>query len=90
MKGTGGQPECMDVEKILKEYGDRLSFHGTIGTQSVMPFGTPQEVRDNVKRNLDLAGDKGGLFVAPSHLLEPEVPWENIKAYVDACRNYTR
>ena len=84
------QPECMDVEKILKEYGDRLSFHGTIGTQSVMPFGTPQEVRDNVKRNLDLAGDKGGLFVAPSHLLEPEVPWENIKAYVDACRNYTR
>ena len=84
------QPECMDVEKILKEYGDRLSFHGTIGTQSVMPFGTPQEVQDNVKRSLDLAGDKGGLFVAPSHLLEPEVPWENIKAYVDACRNYTR
>lgn len=84
------QPECMDVEKILKEYGDRLSFHGTIGTQSVMPFGTPEEVRANVKRNLDLAGDKGGLFVAPSHLLEPEVPWENIKAYVEACRNYTR
>jgi len=84
------QPECMNVEKILKEYGDRLSFHGTIGTQSVMPFGTPEEVRANVKRNLDLAGDKGGLFVALSHLLEPEVPWENTKAYVEACRNYTR
>lgn len=84
------QPECMDVEKIFKEYGDRLSFHGTIGTQSVMPFGTPEEVRANVKRNLDLAGDKGGLFVAPTHLLEPEVPWENILAYVEACQNYTR
>ena len=84
------QPECMDVEKIFREYGDRLSFHGTIGTQSVMPFGTPEEVRANVKRNLDLAGDKGGLFVAPTHLLEPEVPWENIRAYVEACQNYTR
>ena len=84
------QPECMDVEKIFREYGDRLSFHGTIGTQSVMPFGTPEEVRANVKRNLDLAGDKSGLFVAPTHLLEPAVPWENIRAYVEACQNYTR
>lgn len=84
------QPECMNVEKILKEYGQKISFHGTIGTQSVMPFGTPEEVRENVKRNLDFAGDKGGLFVAPTHLLEPEVPWENILAYVEACRTYTR
>lgn len=84
------QPECMDPEKIIKEYGGQLSFHGTIGTQSVMPFGTPEEVKETVKRNLSFAGDKGGLFVAPTHLVEPEVPWENILAYVEACREYTR
>lgn len=84
------QPECMDVEKLMKEYGSEISFHGTIGTQSVMPFGTPEEVRRTVERNLDFAGDQGGLFVAPTHLLEPEVPWENILAYIDACKNYTR
>ena len=84
------QPECMDFEEIYQKYGDRLSFHGTIGTQSIMPFGTPEEVKAQVKKNLDIAGKKGGLFVAPTHLIEPEVPWENILAYVEACREYTK
>lgn len=83
------QSECMDFSEIHAKYGDRISFHGTIGTQTVMPFGTPEEVKENVKRNLDIAGKKGGLFVAPTHLLEPEVPWANILAYAEACREYT-
>ena len=82
------QPECMDFAQIHAMYGDRLSFHGTIGTQTTMPFGTPQEVRRTVHRNLEIAGDRGGLFAAPTHLLEPEVPWENILAYVQACRDF--
>lgn len=82
------QPECMNFEEIISEYRGAISFNGTIGTQSVMPFGTPDDVRKEVKKNLDLAGDKGGLFCAPTHLLEPEVPWENIIAYVEACKNY--
>ena len=53
------QPECMDFAKIHAEYGDVLSFHGTLGTQSTMPFGSPQDVRDVVFRNLDIAGAKG-------------------------------
>lgn len=84
------QPECMKFEEIYEKYGDRISFHGTIGTQTTMPFGTPAEVRREVEKNLKLAGDKGGLFVAPTHLLEPEVPWENILAYVDACKNFCK
>ena len=82
------QPECMDFGEIHKEFGDRLSFHGTIGTQTTMPFGTPDDVRREVFKNLDIAGDKGGLFVAPTHLLEPEVPVENLVAYINACRDY--
>lgn len=80
------QPECMDFEEIHAMYGDRLSFHGTIGTQTTMPFGSPQEVKDTVKRNLRIAGERGGLLAAPTHLLEPEVPWDNVLAYVEACR----
>ena len=38
------QPECMDFGEIHGKYGDRLSFHGTIGTQTTMPFGTPEEI----------------------------------------------
>ena len=75
-------------KEIYDKYGDQISFHGTIGTQTVMPFGTPEEVKQNVWGNLDIAGEKGGLMVAPTHLLEPEVPWENILAYVEACKEY--
>lgn len=82
------QPECMDFAEIHEEFGDRLSFHGTLGTQTTMPFGTPAEVKRMVHRNLDIAGEAGGLFCCPTHLLEPEVPWANIEAYVEACREY--
>jgi len=82
------QPECMDPAEIIAEFGGEVSFNGTIGTQTTMPFGTPQEVRDVVLKNLELAGDRGGLFCCPTHMLEPEVPWENIEAYVLACRDF--
>lgn len=79
------QPECMSFERIHDRFGDRLSFWGTIGTQTTMPFGSTDEVRAEVKRNLTLAGEKGGLLCTPTHLLEPEVPWGNIVAYVETC-----
>ncbi len=82
------QPECMDFNTILKKYGKQISFKGTIGIQTTMPFGTPGEVREEVKNNLDLAGPAGGLFCCPTHMIEPEVPWENIMAYIDACQHY--
>lgn len=82
------QSECMDFAEIHAAYGDRLSFWGTLGTQTTMPFGTPDDVRRVVRTNLEIAGDKGGLLCTPTHMLEPEVPWENILAYVDACREF--
>ena len=82
------QPECMSFEKLHKEYGDVLSFSGTIGTQKLMSFGTPRQVYDETIRNLKIAGKKGGLFCCPTHMLEPEVPWENLEAYVQACNDF--
>lgn len=82
------QPECMRFEDIHAQYGDKLSFHGTIGTQTTMPFGTPADVKHEVWKNLEIAGKHGGLFVAPTHLLEPEVPVENVVAYIEACRDF--
>lgn len=82
------QPESMDFGEIYREYGGKISFHGTIGTQTTMPFGTPQQVREKVWEHLQIAKPFGGLLPAPTHLLEPEVPWENILAYAEACRAY--
>ena len=82
------QPECMDFGRLHARYGSRLSFHGGIGTQTTMPFGTPAEVREAVERMLRIAGPKGGLLVAPTHMLEPEVPWANIQAFIEACAHW--
>jgi uroporphyrinogen decarboxylase len=78
----------MKFKEIHAQFGDRLSFHGTIGTQTTMPFGTSDDVRRAVFENLETAGDKGGLLVGPTHLLEPEVPVENVVAYLKACRDF--
>ncbi|MEI8242108.1 MAG: uroporphyrinogen decarboxylase family protein, partial [bacterium] len=82
------QPESMDFAQVHARWGDRLSLHGTIGTQTTMPFGTPADVRATVHRHLRLAGKRGGLLCAPTHVVEPEVPWENIEAYLAACREF--
>lgn len=82
------QPECMDPALIKRQYGERLSFWGTIGTQTTMPFGTPDEVRETVRLRIKTVGQGGGLVIAPTHLLEPEVPWANIDALVEAVRTY--
>lgn len=84
------QPECMDSAKIKEMYKDRLSFWGTIGTQTTMPFGTPTEVDAAVRHMIETVGKGGGFVAAPTHLLEPEVPWENIMAFVNAARKYGR
>jgi uroporphyrinogen decarboxylase len=80
------QPECMDPTEIKVLYGDRLSFSGTIGTQTTMPYGTPQEVKVVVQERIATMGRGGGLMLAPSHVLEPDVPWENVLAFIKTAQ----
>ena len=82
------QPECVDPFKLKKLYGDRLSFWGCVGTQTTMPFGTKEEIFDICKRLICEVGKGGGLLLAPTHTLEPEVPYENIEAYLKAVEMY--
>jgi len=79
------QPECMDFAEVHRLTGNRLSYWGTIGTQQVLPFGTPDEVREAVWQNLRICGAQGGIVIAPTHMVEPEVPWENLVAMRDAA-----
>lgn len=84
------QPECVDQVKIKREYGDRLAFWGCVGTQTTFPFGTPAEMKATIKHLVETVGEGGGLFLAPTHVLEPDVPWENIVAFFEACEEYGR
>lgn len=78
------QPECMDPAKLKRQFGDRLAFWGTVGTQTTMPFGTPDEVRAVVWERFQTVGRGGGLVIAPTQVIEPDVPWENIVAFFEA------
>jgi uroporphyrinogen decarboxylase len=81
------QPECLDIGKVKQEFGERLAFWGGVGTQTTMPFASPDEVYRSVQRTIDTLGPLG-YFPCPTHVLEPEVPWENIQAYLRAVEEY--
>ena len=77
------QPECMNLGRIAQKYGQTFLFDGGMGTQSVFPFGTPAEVRASVRERVRQFGQN--LILSPTHVLEPEVPIENIQAFFDEC-----
>jgi uroporphyrinogen decarboxylase len=82
------QPECMDPAELKRRYGGRLAFWGTIGIQGTLPFGTPDDVRREVRTRMETVGAGGGLLIGPSHMVEPEVPWENLVALYEAIDEY--
>lgn len=80
------QPECMDPVAVRKRFGKRLAFDGCVGTQTTFPFGTPEDMRRRVNDLAEtLEAGHGGLMLSPTHVLEPEVPPENIEAFFRAC-----
>ncbi len=82
------QPECMDPVEIKTLYGDRLSLWGTLGTQTTMPFGTARQVKQTCKQLIEKVGKGGGLLLAPTHVIEPDMPWQNVEAFLDAVKEY--
>ncbi len=80
------QPEVMDVYAMKRTYGDRLSFYGGISTQRTLPYGTPQETRDEVRRLLDEIGKDGGYLAAPAHSIPGDAKPENIAAMLEVLQ----
>ena len=80
------QPECMDPVEVAEKFGDHVSFWGTIGTQTTFPHGSPEDVLNACEEMMDTVGKNGGLIIAPTHILEPDVPFENVEAFVKFVR----
>ena len=74
---------CMDLAMIKREYGKDLVFWGGIDTQTVLPFGTPEQVRDLARKTIRTLGAGGGHIIAPSQEIMNDVPIENVKALVE-------
>ncbi len=77
----------MDPAKLKRDFGDRLAFWGGMDTHRVLPFGTPDDVRKEVRRMVGLMGRGGGYILATVHNIQAEVPPENIVAMFDEARS---
>jgi uroporphyrinogen decarboxylase len=77
------QPQSMDPAELKREYGDKLSFWGTIDEQHTLPYGTAEDVRTEVKQRIETVGKGGGLIIGPTHHVQLDTPMENFHALVD-------
>ena len=80
------QARGMDPTALKADYGHALSFHGAIDTQTTLPFGTPDDVRREVRERIAVLGAGGGYILAPTHNVQPDTPLENVLAMVEAAR----
>lgn len=74
-----------DIAGLKAEFGDRLAFWGGIDTQHLLPFGTPEEVRVEVRRVIDILNVDGGYVLNSVHNIQAEVPTENIVAMLETA-----
>ena len=79
----------MEMDGLKRDFGHTLCFHGGIDNQQVLPFGTPEEVRAEVRECIDsLASDGTGYILAPCHNIQAVSPVENIIAMYDEAWKY--
>ncbi len=82
------RPKNMDTAAIKAEVGDRLAFQGGIDIQYVLPFGTIEEVRQEVRQRIKDLAPGGGYLLAPAHNVQSDVPPQNLVAMRDAVEEF--
>lgn len=80
------QPEAMDVLALKREFGADVTFCGGVPTQTLLPYGTPEQVRDEVLRLKETLGKGGGYILEPGITLQDDVPLANMTAMIDVAR----
>ncbi|MFA5602959.1 MAG: uroporphyrinogen decarboxylase family protein [Bacilli bacterium] len=74
------QPECMDLFRFKDDYGDKVTIHGGISIQELLPFGSVEDVHREVRAIIDYCNRDGGYILCPANLVQLDTPMENILA----------
>jgi len=79
----------MDPRGLKERFGERIAFWGGgVDTQKLLPFGTPREIRAQVRERMEVLGRGGGYVFAAIHNIQAGVPVENLLALFEAAREY--
>ena len=80
------QPEAKNNNpyELKQKYGDKITFWGGLGSQKMIPYGTPAEIKEEVRRLRKEMSKGGGYILGPAKEIQPETPDENIAAVVEA------
>ncbi|MBI9095165.1 MAG: hypothetical protein JEY71_09815 [Sphaerochaeta sp.] len=78
----------MEREHLIEAFGSRVAFHGAVENQQVLPFGTPEEVVNEVLLDIKTLGAHGRYICASCHNLQPGTPLENILALYMCDRSW--
>lgn len=78
----------MDREGLKRDFGDRIILHGGVDNQQTLPFGTVEDVRQEVIDNIRIMGDGGGYILAPCHNIQAVSPPENVVALYETGYEY--
>lgn len=84
------QPQCMDIRKTKMDFGSRACILGNIDCSFLLVFGTPDEVKQNVKETIAQAAPGGAYIISSSNSIHPGCKPENYLAMVEAARIYGR
>ena len=76
-------------QSVFPRFGDRLSFHGAIDEQEVLPRLKAGEVYDETTRVIDILGQRGGYVVSGGHAIQADTPPENVVAMLQAAKDYS-
>ena len=77
----------MDPKELKRKYGDRIVFWGGgVDTQGVFAFGTPAQVKEQVKREVSILNENGGFVFNTVHNIQANVPFENVVAMLEALK----
>ncbi len=77
----------MDPQDLKNEFGSRITFSGGIDEQQLLREGTPEQVREGVRRMLDIMAPGGGYFMGPTHNFQTDISTENILAMYEAAQS---
>lgn len=78
----------MDREGLAADFGKQVVFHGGIDNQQTLPFGTQEDVRRQVRENIEIFSAGRGYIAAPCHNLQANTPTENVIALYQAVHEY--